>query len=55
MKVLNDSIAVKIPIETGIMNDSMVEIISGGLSTNDIIILEGGYGLEDSSLVTIVR
>jgi len=55
MKVLKDSIAVSIPVETGIMNDSLVEIISDGLNMDDVIILEGGYGLEDSSLVTIVR
>ncbi|HPF51656.1 MAG TPA: efflux RND transporter periplasmic adaptor subunit [Draconibacterium sp.] len=55
MKVLNDSIAVKVPVETGIKTDSLVEIVSAGLGGDDIIILEGGYGLEDSSLVTIVR
>lgn len=55
MKILSDSIAVKILVETGIISDSLVEIISGELETEDIIILEGGYGLEDSSLVTIVR
>ncbi len=54
MKVVNDSIAVKVPVEMGIMNDSLVEILSSGLGTGDIIILEGGYGLEDSSLVTLV-
>ncbi len=55
MKLLNDSLAVKVPVETGIMNDSLIEIISGRIGIDDTIILEGGYGLEDSSLVTIVR
>jgi multidrug efflux pump subunit AcrA (membrane-fusion protein) len=55
MKIIQDSMAVIVPIETGIKNDSVVEILSGGLSVRDIIILEGGYGLEDSSLVNIVR
>jgi hypothetical protein len=55
MKIIHDSLAIIVPIETGIKNDSIVEIISGGLSVNDIIILEGGYGLEDSSFVNIVR
>lgn len=54
MKMMNDSIAVKVPVETGIKTDSLVEILSEGLTVNDRIILEGGYGLEDSSLVTIV-
>lgn len=55
MKVINDSIAVQVPVQTGITSDSLVEIVSDGLSVNDIVILEGGYGLEDSSLVNIVR
>jgi multidrug efflux pump subunit AcrA (membrane-fusion protein) len=55
MKIIQDSLAVMVPVETGIKNDSLVEIISGGLTMEDIIILEGGYGLKDSSLVKIVR
>jgi len=55
MKIIQDSLAVIVPIETGIKNDSLVEILSTGLSIEDVIILEGGYGLEDSSLVNIVK
>ncbi|MEZ5104205.1 MAG: efflux RND transporter periplasmic adaptor subunit [Draconibacterium sp.] len=55
MKIVQDSVAIQVPVETGIKTDSMVEIISSGLTPEDIIILEGGYGLEDSSLVNIIR
>ncbi len=55
MKVVQDSVAVIVPIEMGIRNDSLVEIISADLTLSDKIILEGGYGLEDSSLVNIVK
>ncbi len=55
MKVVNDSVAIQVPVKTGIKNDSLVEIVSGGLAPDDIIILEGGYGLEDSSLVNIIK
>jgi multidrug efflux pump subunit AcrA (membrane-fusion protein) len=55
MKIIQDSIAVIVPVKMGIRNDSLVEIISTGLSIEDKIILEGGYGLEDSSLVNIVK
>lgn len=55
MKIIDDSIAVKVAVETGIKSDSLVEIVSDGLGIDDIIILEGGYGLEDSSLVTILN
>jgi len=55
MKIVQDSLAIIVPIETGIKNDSLVEILSGGLTIEDVIIMEGGYGLEDSSLVNIVK
>lgn len=55
LKVVQDSIAIMVPVEMGIRNDSLVEIISTDLNVTDKIILEGGYGLEDSSLVNIVR
>ncbi len=55
MKIVNDSLAIQVPVETGLKNDSLVELVSTGLTPDDIIILEGGYGLEDSSLVNIIR
>jgi multidrug efflux pump subunit AcrA (membrane-fusion protein) len=55
MKIVQDSIAIEIPVQTGIKNDSIVEILPGKLSINDKIILEGGYGLADSSVVKIVK
>jgi hypothetical protein len=55
MKIVNDSIAVIIPVKMGIRNDSLIEILSTDLTPSDKIILEGGYGLEDSSLVNIVK
>jgi multidrug efflux pump subunit AcrA (membrane-fusion protein) len=55
MKIVQDSIAVIVPVETGIKTDSLVEIISPEFNPEDIIILEGGYGLEDSSLVNIIK
>ncbi|NOZ33867.1 MAG: HlyD family efflux transporter periplasmic adaptor subunit [Chlorobi bacterium] len=54
MKIVNDSIAVKTPITKGIVNDSLIEILSGNLEANDLIITDG-YGLPDSSLVKIVK
>lgn len=55
MKIVHDSIAVEVPVQTGIKNDSVVEIISGSLTPKDNIILEGGYGLPDSSVVKIMK
>jgi hypothetical protein len=55
MKVIMDSIAIKIPVIRGIENDSLSEIISPLLRKNDLIISEGAYGLPDSTIVKINR
>ncbi len=55
MKIVRDSVAIIVPVEPGIRNDSLVEISSGNLTVDDVIILEGGYGLPDSSLVNIAK
>jgi hypothetical protein len=55
MKLVNDSMAVKVPVQKGIDNDSLVEILSSELNINDLIITEGAYGLPDSSLVQVIK
>lgn len=52
MKLVNDSLAIRIPITVGLQNDSLREIISG-VGVNDKIVVKGAYGLADSSLVKI--
>jgi multidrug efflux pump subunit AcrA (membrane-fusion protein) len=52
MKLVNDSMAVKVPIIVGLQNDSLREIISG-IGPTDKIILKGAYGLSDSSIVKV--
>ena len=51
MKMINDSLAVKVPVKTGLQHDSLIEILSG-VAPKDRIIVKGAYGLSDSSLVT---
>jgi biotin carboxyl carrier protein len=53
MKAVDDSLALKIPIKIGLQNDSITEIISDKIAVTDKIILQGAYGLVDSSLITI--
>lgn len=55
MKIMNDSIAIKVPVVKGIQNDSVVEILSPDLNKNDMVIREGAYGLPDSTVVKIVK
>ncbi|HYM35548.1 MAG TPA: HlyD family efflux transporter periplasmic adaptor subunit [Steroidobacteraceae bacterium] len=51
MKLINDSTAVKVPIEKGIEMDSVIEIRSPKLSPDDRIVLTGNYGLDDTATV----
>ncbi len=53
MKVINDSVAVKIPVITGIKNADKIEIVKPKLKSSTIIINKGAYGLPDSSTVKI--
>jgi len=53
MKLINDSIAVKVPVMKGIATDSKIEILSPVFTVADRIILTGQYGLADTALVSI--
>ena len=55
MKLINDSTAVKIPVETGIVTDKQVEIISPLFDKSDRLINTGNYGLPDTALVNIIK
>lgn len=55
MKLVNDSLAVKVPVEVGNSDAKEIEIHSASLSSSDRIILSGAYGLEDSSKVVITK
>lgn len=52
MKLLHDSLAVRVPVIIGMQNDSSLEIM-GGVNITDKIIVKGAYGLSDSSLVQV--
>ena len=52
MKVVH-SMALKVPVSIGLLNDSIVEVKSGMLQSGDKIITEGSYELADSSEITI--
>jgi hypothetical protein len=55
MRITGKNLAVKIPVSKGIENDSLVEIISPQLREKEEIILEGAYGLADSTAVQIIE
>jgi biotin carboxyl carrier protein len=53
MKLINDTIAIKVPITKGFENSVEVEIISPEFLQTDRIILTGNYGLPDTARVKI--
>jgi multidrug efflux pump subunit AcrA (membrane-fusion protein) len=54
MRMANDSLAVRVPITVGTQNDSLTEVVSG-IGLNDKIIVKGGYGLRDSTEVSVIK
>lgn len=55
MKLINDSTAVKIPVKTGIVTDTQIEILSPVFDKLDRLVKTGNYGLPDTALVNIIQ
>lgn len=55
MKLLNDSVAVKVPVQKGMETKDFVEILSPQLLLSDKILLTGNYGLPDTAKVVILK
>ncbi len=53
MTVSPDSLALRVPVLTGLSNDSLVEILGTVLAENQAVITAGAYGLPDSSRIHI--
>lgn len=52
MKVVNDSLALKQKVLPLLKNDSLVQVKSNGLKINDLVITQGAYQMQDSTIVT---
>lgn len=55
MKLINDSIAIKVPVDIGISDDEQIEIDSPQFNESDKILVKGNYGLSDTALVKITQ
>lgn len=55
MKMINDTVAVKVPVQKGMETKENVEIVSPLLSASDKILLTGNYGLSDTAKVIIEK
>ncbi|MFA6677667.1 MAG: hypothetical protein WCS34_08790, partial [Bacteroidales bacterium] len=53
MKIINDSLAVKIPIEKGLEENGKIEILRPILQIDDKVIIKGAYSLDDSTKVKV--
>ena len=55
MKVIDDSTAVKVPVEKGIQVNDRVEIVKPEFTNTDRFLLTGNYGLADTARIKIVK
>lgn len=55
MEMINQNIAVKVPIKKGIEADDKIEILSPTLSSKDKILLTGNYGVADTIKVKVIK
>ncbi|HYW94499.1 MAG TPA: HlyD family efflux transporter periplasmic adaptor subunit [Bacteroidales bacterium] len=53
MKMINDSVAVKVPVKTGIITHDTVQIDSPAFSKKDRILIYGNYAVPDTLQVTL--
>lgn len=53
MKLINDSTAIKVPVEKGLEDSTQVEILSPEFSPGTKILNTGNYGLPDTALVLV--
>ena len=55
LKIVNDSIAIKQKVMPLLRNDSIIQVKSESLKINDLVITEGGYQMQDSTIVTFKK
>jgi len=55
MQLINDSTAVKVPIQKGLEENDKVQIVSPPLSDSANILLTGNYGLNDTAKVKVMK
>jgi hypothetical protein len=55
MELLNDSIAVKVPVKKGMETNTEVEITDPVFGPSDRVILTGNYGLPDTASIIIMK
>lgn len=55
LKLTSDSLAIKHPVTPLLRNDSLIQIQSKGLQYGDKVVTEGGYQMQDSTIVSVQK
>ena len=55
MKLINDTVAVKVPVTTGITEGEYIQVIRPGFNTSDLFLASGNYGLGDTVYVKVLN
>jgi multidrug efflux pump subunit AcrA (membrane-fusion protein) len=55
MKLLNDTTAIKTPIQKGLEVDKWVQVKSGNLSVTDRVVTSGNFGMGDTAAIIIQK
>jgi len=55
MKLISDSVAVKIPVTTGLSSGTDIEVTSPVFTSSDRFLSSGNYGLGDTVKVVITK
>lgn len=55
MKLISDTLAIKVKVQKGITNTDQVEILNPSLHAGDKVLISGNYGLSDTASVKIIK
>ena len=55
MKLINDSMAVKVPVSIGISAEEYVQIARPEFKTSDLFLTSGNYGLGDTVYIKVIK
>jgi hypothetical protein len=55
MKLINDTLAVKVSVTIGIIGKDSIDVVSPGFAATDRILTSGNYGIGDTAVVRIIK
>jgi biotin carboxyl carrier protein len=55
MKLVNDSMAVKVPVRTGLVKGDSIQVTEPSFLSTDLILNSGNYGLGDTAIVQVIK